>query len=423
MNKRTDRQFVFAPAVRERASLITMLSGSSGSGKTLSALLLARGLAGGDDSKIGVIDTELGRALHYAPARGEKPSATKFGFQHVDLMPPFTPEFYIDAILAADEAGFPVIVVDSRSHEWDGEGGLKDIHDELVVIAVDRQRQVAEERKWRFDEVAASEKASIGAWRDPKGRHRKFVSRLLQVRAHLILCFRADEKMKMETQTDDNGRKRTVIIAAKDLPPAERWAPICEKRMPYEMTISLLLTPQEPGVPIPIKLQAQHMHAFEDGKPLTEATGRALAAWAAGGAIGAADAVARDFGAEAIAKAKEGSAAFRAWWLTLAPAAREPLRARVAEFQKIALDADAADDPFANTKPAAEIDKKIDEPSKPQGADLLADLTALGDARAAAGLDALTDFLKGLTPANSRLISTEQRQAWLLAAGNMGVAA
>lgn len=281
-------KFDFAPAVRNRVSLIIALAGASGSGKTLSALKLARGLAGGDDSKIAYIDTEAGRALHYAVAPGEQPGPDRFAFQHGDLTAPFSPTRYADAIKKADESGkFEVIVVDSCSHSYEGEGGLHDMHDEAVAAAVAKAKQF-HNSNYAFDESKAAEKASVGAWKEPKMLQKRFVSRLLQCRAHLILCLRADEKIRIEkvTETGSNGREytKTVIVQPKDMKPEERWVPICEKRFMYEMTLSLVLTPAQPGVPIPIKLQQQHRASVPLDKPISEDTGRALAEWARGGA-------------------------------------------------------------------------------------------------------------------------------------------
>ena len=92
----------FRRAVRENIGLIIGLAGSSGSGKTYTAMRLASGLSGG--RPFAVIDTEAGRAKHYADT---------FSFDHADLSAPFRPSSYADAIKAADEAKYPVIVVDS----------------------------------------------------------------------------------------------------------------------------------------------------------------------------------------------------------------------------------------------------------------------------------------------------------------------
>jgi hypothetical protein len=277
------RTYEFTPAVRDRVSLLIALAGASGSGKTRSALELARGLAGGDDSKIAFIDTEAGRAKHYAVVPGGKPDADHFAFQHCDLRAPFSPEAYVDAIKQADAAGFEVIVIDSCSHEYESEGGLHDIHDALVAVAVEKSKAIAASKGWQFDEAQARDRASVGAWNEPKSRHKRFVTRLLQCRAHLVLCLRADEKIRIEKVKDDRGRERTVIVQPKDMPANERWVPICEKRFMYEMTLSLVLTPQNPGVPIPIKLQQQHRDALPLDKQVSVTAGYALATWARGG--------------------------------------------------------------------------------------------------------------------------------------------
>jgi hypothetical protein len=69
--------FEFAPAKREQVSLLIALAGASGSGKTFSALRLARGMS--PDGKIAFIDTEARRGLHYAE---------QFQFLHSDMRPP-----------------------------------------------------------------------------------------------------------------------------------------------------------------------------------------------------------------------------------------------------------------------------------------------------------------------------------------------
>src|SRR5688500_6591553 len=93
----------YRKAIREQTSVLLALAGSSGSGKTFSALRIGRGLVG-PQGKIAVIDTEAGRALHYSD---------RFDFDHGDMKPPFSPDAYADAIAAAEGAGYQAIVVDS----------------------------------------------------------------------------------------------------------------------------------------------------------------------------------------------------------------------------------------------------------------------------------------------------------------------
>jgi hypothetical protein len=144
------------------------------------------------------------------------------------------------------------------SHEHAGEGGILDFQDEELT------RMAGEDWKKR-------EACKMAAWIKPKMEHKKMVQRLLQVKANLILCFRAEEKVKMEKV--DN---KTVIVPVG-------WQPICEKNLPYELTVSFLLTPDKPGMPQPIKLQEQHKAIFPLNKPINEESGKLVAEWAAGG--------------------------------------------------------------------------------------------------------------------------------------------
>lgn len=278
----------FTPAQRAGVGLLIGIAGCSGSGKTLSALRVARGIAGGDDAKIAFIDTEAGRALHYAPSPGEAPSATTFGFSHAPLAAPFSPDRYLALIEEADHAGFSVIVIDSFSHVWAGDGGLQDWHDQEVERAVERARARHEQYGGRgqFDADREADKASVGAWKAPKVAHKRLVNRLLQCRAHLVICLRAEDKLRMESREEEgrNGRTftKTTITPAEKLPPSERWSPVCEKRLPYELITSLVLSPDNPGVPIPLKLQAQHRPFVPLDEPLSERVGEQLAAWAGG---------------------------------------------------------------------------------------------------------------------------------------------
>ena len=245
--------FTFRPAIRENVWLIIGLAGSSGSGKTYTAMRLASGIAG--DKPFAVIDTEAGRAKHYADL---------FRFDHGDLTAPFRPAAYAEAIKAAEEAGYPVIVVDSMSHEHAGEGGLLDWHEEEL------DRMAGNDYRKR-------DACDMAAWIKPKMEHKRMVQKLLQVRAHLILCFRAEERIEMVRE----GGKMKIVPKAS-LTGLNGWIPVCEKSLPFELTCSFLLTPDHPGVPRPIKLQEQHRPFFDTTKPITEAAGKALAEWARG---------------------------------------------------------------------------------------------------------------------------------------------
>ncbi len=247
--------FTFRPAVRENVGLLIGLIGASGSGKTYTAMRLASGICAG--KPFAVIDTEASRAKHYADA---------FKFDHGDLTPPFRPSAYADAIMAADKAGYPVIVVDSCSHEWAGDGGILDWQEEEL------QRMAG-------DDYAKRERVKMASWIKPKMGHKHMIQKLLQVRAHLILCFRAEEKIEMIKGPDG----KMQIVPKKSAIGLDGWMPVCEKNMPYELTTSFLLMASRPGIPHPIKLQEQHRPLFPLDKPITEESGRLIAQWAAGG--------------------------------------------------------------------------------------------------------------------------------------------
>lgn len=106
----------FKKAIKEQAKLLMAISGPSGSGKTYTALTFASELAG--DGRIAVLDTEHGSASKYADL---------FDFDVLEMRPPFHPDRFTEIVKAAKSAGYSVLVMDSLTHAWDGEGGALDI--------------------------------------------------------------------------------------------------------------------------------------------------------------------------------------------------------------------------------------------------------------------------------------------------------
>jgi hypothetical protein len=243
----------FRPAKRESVNLLIGVAGASGSGKTYSALRLASGIS--DGAPFAVIDTERGRSKHYADM---------FKFEVAEMEPPFSPAAYLEAIEAADASGYPVIVVDSMSHSWAGDGGCMDMQE----AEFERLTKGKEERADAF---------KLLSWARPKQEHKRMLYGLLKVRAHVILCFRAEPKVEMKKE---NGK--TVIVPKQSLTSTDGWIPICEKSLPFELTASALLMPDHPGVPKWIKLQEQHRVMFPPETKLDESAGRSIASWARG---------------------------------------------------------------------------------------------------------------------------------------------
>jgi hypothetical protein len=226
--------------------LLVGLTGPSGSGKTKSALRLADGMRGVDGGKTFVIDTESNRALHYAD---------EHTYEHVPFTAPFAPADYLACFKYCVDAGATVIVVDSTSHEWEGEGGVLDI-----------QARVE----------GGNPKRSMVGWTAAKKEHGLFVRSMLQIPAHFILCFRAKPKLKIQPGKD---------------PVPLGFMPIGGSDLIYELVVNALLLPGARGVPTwkpeergereIVKLPGWADRIFREGA-LDEQTGAELAKWAAG---------------------------------------------------------------------------------------------------------------------------------------------
>ena len=106
----------FKKAERKQKKLRMALGGPTGSGKTFTALKMARALG----SRIAVIDTEHGASELYAGDVAD--------FE-IDKLVRFSPHDYIAALKGAAE--FDVTIIDSLSHAWMGTGGIIDQKDRM----------------------------------------------------------------------------------------------------------------------------------------------------------------------------------------------------------------------------------------------------------------------------------------------------
>lgn len=183
---------VFQKATKRQAKLRMAIDGPSGSGKTFTALTFATALS----DKVAVIDTERGSASKYADM---------FSFDVLEL-DTFHPNGYIGAIQAAEDAGYAVIVIDSLSHAWEGEGGVLDLHEQAT------KRQPSQ-NSWT-------------AWRDVTPIHRDLVDAMLQSKCHVIATMRS--KMDYIQTTDDKGRSMIKKVG---------MAPVQRQGMEYEFDI------------------------------------------------------------------------------------------------------------------------------------------------------------------------------------------
>ena len=229
----------FQKAERKKSKLRLGISAPSGGGKTYSALLIAYGIAK-DWSKIAVIDTERGSAEFYSDL-GE--------YCLAQLVPPFTPQKYIETIHLAEQSGFEVIVIDSLSHAWTGEGGMLEMQD-----AVAR---------------ASKSGNSYTAWREVTPLHNKLVDTILQSSCHIIVTTRS--KTEYILQTDDKG---------KVTPKKVGLSPVFRDGLEYEMTVFFDMSVDH------VATTTKDRTRLFDGKYFTPsiATGEELSEWLNNGA-------------------------------------------------------------------------------------------------------------------------------------------
>lgn len=221
----------FAPATKRSARARIALVGPSGSGKTWSALELATGLGG----KIAVLDTERGSAALYSDL---------FKFDVLELTPPYTPQAYIDSINAAAGHGYDVLIIDSLSQAWAGEGGVLE----------------------QVDDAKENTKNQFSAWGPATKSQNALINAMLGAPLHLIATMRAKPAYAVEDA--GNGKTR---IRKLGLEPVQRGG------VEHEFTTVLSIgMDHEAEVSVVGKDRSR---LFTEPHVLTRADGERLKAW------------------------------------------------------------------------------------------------------------------------------------------------
>jgi len=221
-------------AERKQAKIKMGLQAPSGAGKTYSALLLAYGLIN-DWSRIAVIDTENHSADLYAHLGN---------YQVLAFEQPFSPERYIQAIEVCEKAGMEAIILDSISHEWEGVGGILDIHGAMMGN-------------------------SFTNWAKVTPRHNAFVQKVLQSASHIIATIRSKQDYVL---SEKNGKMVPEKIGLKG---------VTREGLDYEFTIVLELDLKHQATATKDRTQL-----FMD-KPtfvITPETGKTIRQWCESGA-------------------------------------------------------------------------------------------------------------------------------------------
>lgn len=181
------------PAVRTGRKARVALSGPAGSGKTWTALVIARELA--PQGKVLVIDTEKGSASLYAD---------EFTFETIDWAPPFDPRELAGAI-GETSRSYDVVIADSLSHFWQGEGGT------LTIV----------------DGAAARARGnSFAGWKEGTPAQDQMVAAMLAADCHIIATMRSKTEYVLELQ---NGRQ---------VPRKVGMAPVQRDGIEYEFTVT-----------------------------------------------------------------------------------------------------------------------------------------------------------------------------------------
>ena len=251
-----DNEFEITTAVRKASPVSVFIQGVSGSGKTYSALLLARGLAGPGE-KIGIIDTEGGRSLIYAddPKIG--------GFEHMRFEAPFSPDRFIRAADAAVKAGWKAIIIDSMSLEHDGEGGLL----EMADIEAERLEEEAQKRG-RENRAISQQK-----WTQPKLAHKRLLNHLCGLPVHVLGCFRETLTTDFDAKDERGNKKPATILTV-----------VAEKNTLFSFELHCAIEKDHKAywsrIPEP------YLPAIKTGVPITVEMGSALAGRSAAPAAG-----------------------------------------------------------------------------------------------------------------------------------------
>jgi hypothetical protein len=175
---------------RRKAKIKLGVQGPSGSGKTFSALHIAIGLTQ-DWSKIAVIDTENCSSDLYSNLGN---------YNVLSITKPFSPEKYIQAIEVCENSGMEVIIIDSISHEWEGPGGILEVHGNMPGN-------------------------SFTNWSKLTPRHNAFVQKMLQTQMHVIACIRTKQDYVL---SEKNGKIVPEKVGLKG---------VTRDGMDYELTV------------------------------------------------------------------------------------------------------------------------------------------------------------------------------------------
>lgn len=194
----SSRADLVRPAQRRKSLARVAISGPSGGGKTWSAL--GWGIAFADGGDVICIDTERESAELYADT---------FKFLHLPWAPPYDPRDLAATIrelsrLHAHDEHEAVVIIDSASHFWRGQGGTLDIASGV-----------------------------FGKWKTARPAQQDLIDAILTSSMHVIVCTRS--KMDYKVDTGDDGKQTVTTLGL---------APIQDDDLEYEFTVFVTIDRQ-----------------------------------------------------------------------------------------------------------------------------------------------------------------------------------
>lgn len=236
-------KFVANEAKRELIFVKSALMGPSGSGKTYSSLKLATGML--EEMKAKKLDIGNGKILlaNTEASRGRY-YANEFKFDIVDLVAPHNPEMYVEMIEWAVSEKYPILIMDSTTHEWTGLGGCLDLHQQAG--------------------------GTFLSWGKVTPRHDKFIQSIADSPIHIIATMRGKDQYEISKNDENKPTVKKLGVGADQ-----------RQGFEYEFTFTMLLDQTSNMA----TCEKDNTHIFE-GKgdiKISEVHGQKLIDWANSG--------------------------------------------------------------------------------------------------------------------------------------------
>lgn len=227
-------------AQRENVNLLIGLDGPSGSGKTLGALKIAYGICGNWE-RIAFADTENNSALYYA---GETTGDWLHIPFDVGVKDSYHPNNFVKLIEYAESLPIDVLIIDSISHEWVGQGGCLDT----------------------VNKIGGN---SYIAWKEVTPAHDKFIDKMRHSSKHIIATMRSKTEYVVEANSKGKMAPKKVGMSS-----VQRDGVDYEFGVIYSIDLNHMA-----------KVEKDRTNLFKDRPPfiIDESVGKELIEWAKGG--------------------------------------------------------------------------------------------------------------------------------------------